>query len=87
MSKDHAAQISAKLMLKAELFDYICWLETVSAPECLHGIQHLVLASDGTTCWAKTYADAVRVAMEHDKELYDATPLPAVSSKEGAREG
>lgn len=41
-----------------------------------------MLASDGTTCWGKTYAEAVRVAMEHDKEIFDATE--AVSSPNDA---
>lgn len=65
------------LQLKADMFDYICWLEDYS---CLKDFaldgqvgDYLVLASDATPCWSKTYADAVRVAMEHDKEIYDAT--------------
>lgn len=61
------------LQLKADMFDYLCWLETVRAPEELHGSRFIVFASDGTPVDGCTYADAVRVAMEHDKELYDAT--------------
>ena len=57
------------MQMKADLFDYLCWLEVVTPPEELHGADFLCMASDGTTCWAKTYAEAVRVAMEHDKEI------------------
>ena len=71
------AKLTANLMLKAEMFDYLCWLEDfcVFREAALDGKagDYLVTASDGTTCWGKTYAEAVRVAMEHDKELHDAT--------------
>jgi hypothetical protein len=71
------AKLWAKLMLKAEMFDYLCWLEDycVFRAASLDGQagDYLVTASDGATCWGKTYAEAVRVAMEHDKELQDAT--------------
>lgn len=59
---------------KVALFDYWCWLETVSAPEELSmTAPALVLASDGTTCWGDTFADALRVAWLHDRELYEDT--------------
>jgi hypothetical protein len=65
------------MQLKADMFDYLCWLEDFCTfrEAALDGRagDYLVLASDGTTCLAKTYAEAVRVAMEHDKELFDAT--------------
>lgn len=64
--------LSAEMMYKAECFDYICWLEETQQSENVKGAAFLVLASDGTTCWGKSYADAVKVAMHHDKELYDA---------------
>ncbi len=60
------------LQLKADMFDYLCWLDGMHGPESLHGVDRLCMASDGTTCWGKSYADAVRVAMEHDKEIFDA---------------
>lgn len=60
------------LQLKADMFDYLCWLDGMHGPEQLHGVDRLCMASDGTTCWGKSYADAVRVAMEHDKEIFDA---------------
>lgn len=60
------------LQLKADMFDYLCWLDGMHGPEHLHGVDRLCMASDGTTCWGKSYADAVRVAMEHDKEIFDA---------------
>jgi len=74
---DAEAQLFRRLQLKADMFDYLCWLEDFCSfrQAALDGKSddYLVLASDGTTCWAKTYAEAVRVAMEHDKEVFDCT--------------
>lgn len=74
------AKLWQKMQLKADLFDYLCWLEDYCAfrQAALDGKvdDYLVLAADGTTCWGKTYAEAVRVAMEHDKEMFDATSSP-----------
>ncbi len=67
------AQLWQAMQLKSDIFDYLCWLETVTQPKEVLGTKFLVLASDKTTCWGKTYAEAARVAMEHDKEIYDAT--------------
>ena len=64
--------LSAEMQYKADCFDYVCWLEETQQSENVKGADFLVLASDGTTCWGKSYADAVKVAMHHDKELYDA---------------
>lgn len=78
------SQAFAAAQLKADMFDYLCWLEDydVFRQAALDGNagDYLLVASDGTTCWAKTYAEAVRVAMEHDKDLYDRTQsVPAQS--------
>lgn len=74
------AKLWQKMQLKADLFDYLCWLEDFCCfrQAALDGNagDYLVTASDGTTCWGKTYAEAVRVAMEHDKEMHDATSSP-----------
>lgn len=67
-----ANKVWQAMQLKADMFDYLCWLDGIQSPEELHGVQRLCIASDGTTCWGHTYADAVRVAMEHDKEIFDA---------------
>lgn len=71
------AQCSGEIMLKAEMLEYLCWLEDFCQfrEKALDGKagDYLVMASDGTTCWGKTYAEAVRVAMAHDKEIFDAT--------------
>lgn len=71
------AHASGEMQLKADMLDYLCWLEDFcqfrQAALDGKGGDYLVLASDGTTCFAKTYSEAVRVAMEHDKELFDAT--------------
>lgn len=69
-----------RIQLKADLFDYLCWLEGKNEPEELRGADRLCMASDGTTCWGKTYAEAVRVAMEHDKGLHDANEKPNKAS-------
>lgn len=74
------AKLWQKTQLKADMFDYLCWLEDFCCfrQAALDGKcgDYLVTASDGTTCWGKTYSDAVRVAMEHDKELQNATSSP-----------
>lgn len=71
------AALNAELLLKADMFDYLCWLEDFCQfrQAALDGKagDYIVMASDGTTCWGKTYAEAVRVAMEHDKEIHDAS--------------
>ena len=41
-------------------------LETEQA-DAVKGVQLLVMASDGTTCWGNTYVEAVAKAMLHDK--------------------
>lgn len=73
ITDEPSAALWQAMQLKADMFDYLCWLETVTQPEEVLGTKYLVLASDHTTCWGETYAEAVRVAMEHDKEIYDAT--------------
>ena len=73
------------MQYKADCFDYVCWLEETQQSETVKGADFLVLASDGTTCWGKSYADAVKVAMHHDKELYDAVQdLEANPPNDGA---
>lgn len=64
--------LSAETLYKSDCFDYICWLGETQQRENVKEAPFLVLASDGTTCWGKTYAEAVKVAMQHDKELYEA---------------
>lgn len=75
------------LQLKADMFDYLCWLDGMHGPESLHGVDRLCMASDGTTCWGKSYADAVRVAMEHDKEIFDAMEAASPNSPDVGRAG
>ncbi len=77
MSNDELAtkllsELSTEMLYKADCFDYLCWLEETHQSEHIKGVKFLVLASDGTTCWGNTYSDAIKVAMQHDKELYDA---------------
>lgn len=64
--------LSAEMIYKADLFDYLCWLEETHQSDAVPGAKYLVMASDGTTCWGNSYSDALKVAMKHDKELYDA---------------
>jgi serine/threonine protein phosphatase PrpC len=77
MSDDELAEkllrvMTAEMQYKADCFDYLCWLNETEQSENVKGAKFLVMASDGTTCWGDTYSDAVKVAMQHDKELYDA---------------
>lgn len=64
--------LSAEKLYKADCFDYLCWLNETEQQERVKASAFLVMASDGTTCWGKTYKEAVKIAMQHDKELYDA---------------
>lgn len=64
--------LSTEMQYKADCFDYLCWLNETEQRENVKTADFLVMASDGTTCWGKSYSDAVKVAMQHDKELYDA---------------
>lgn len=66
------AMLTQEMMYKADCFDYLCWLEETQQRDGVKDAPFLVMASDGTTCWGKSYADCVKVAMKHDKELYDA---------------
>lgn len=66
------AMLTQEMMYKADCFDYLCWLEETHQRDGVKEAPFLVMASDGTTCWGKNYADCVKVAMKHDKELYDA---------------
>jgi hypothetical protein len=72
LAKRLLAVLSDDVQLKADMFDYICWLETTHQRENVKEAPFLVLASDYTTCWGKTYAQAVAAAMRHDRELYEA---------------
>lgn len=61
--------LTQEMIRKSELFDYLCWLEEKEQGERVPEADFLVLASDGRTCWGKSYAAAVAAAMK-----YDATP-------------
>lgn len=68
--------LSAEKLYKADLFDYLCWLEAKHQGELPGNVyrDYLVLAGDGTTCWGKSYPDAVKAAMQHDKNVQDHYP-------------
>ena len=60
------------LIIKADAFDYLAWLEKKRGEEAeLQGADFLCLASDGTTCWGKTYLEAVRIAEQQDRIAFD----------------
>tara|TARA_R110002050_G_scaffold243758_1_gene380256 strand:+ start:4746 stop:4991 length:246 start_codon:yes stop_codon:yes gene_type:complete len=69
------------------MLHYLAWLEAVRAPEELHGAPFVVFASDGVPCESANYLDAVRVAMEHDKEIYDATAVAVMQNNRGQTGG
>lgn len=69
--RDLLNNLVADLMYRADLFSYLCWLEEKQQHERVPEADFLCLASDGVTCWGKSYAEAVKVAMEHDKQLHD----------------
>lgn len=61
-------------VLRSDLFGYLAWLEDHRdhGDIDLKGADYLILASDGTTCWGKTFMEAVQVAEQHDRKLFDA---------------
>jgi hypothetical protein len=63
--------MSTDAIRKAELFDYFRWLEEKEQSERVPNVSFLCLASDGRTCWGKTFAQAVAEAMKHDKDVYE----------------
>jgi len=66
------------LIIKADAFDYLAWLEKKRGEEeGLQGADFLCLASDGTTCWGKTYLEAVRIAEQQDRIAFDSAALDA----------
>lgn len=62
--------LTKEMIHKSELFDYLCWLEEKEQSERVPGAAFLVLASDGRTCWGKSYAEAVAAAMKYDAKPY-----------------
>jgi hypothetical protein len=57
-----------KVITDTERLDWLQAQEVKRALETeTHGkeFDHLVLAEDGTTCWGKTYRDAIDAAMTH----------------------
>lgn len=87
------SQLNDALLLKADLFDYLCWLElkrTQQLPDSAQGTDYLCLASDGTTCWGKTYGEAVQIAKKYEETIFDdkeSTALSASSNNGRASEG
>ena len=79
--------LTQEMMYKADCFDYLCWLAETEQRENVKTADFLVMASDGTTCWGKSYADCVKVAMKHDKELYDAVKDFEASEAESPNAG
>jgi hypothetical protein len=71
------------LIIKADAFDYLAWLEKKRGEEAeLQGADFLCLASDGTTCWGKTYLEAVRIAEQQDRIAFDSAAIDAARRKE-----
>ena len=71
--RDAARKLLDTHILRSDLFSYLAWLEDNREhdPE-VTGADYLILASDGTTCWGKTFMEAVQVAEQHDRALFDA---------------
>ncbi len=72
------------LIIKADAFDYLAWLEKKRGEEAeLQGADFLCLASDGTTCWGKTYLEAVRIAEQQDRIAFDSAAIDAAMKEAG----
>ncbi len=70
------------LIIKADAFDYLSWLEKKRGEELeLQGADFLCLTSDGTTCWGKTYLEAVRIAEQQDRIAFDSAAIDAAGKE------
>jgi ribulose-5-phosphate 4-epimerase/fuculose-1-phosphate aldolase len=64
---------NAALREDRDLFRYLCWLEENRDHDVdLKGAYYLVIASDGTTLWGKTYREAVMAAEKYERAAIDA---------------
>lgn len=63
---DAKNELFAKLELKADMFDYICWVEKQREKKCF-----TFSTSNGDQISGSNYADCVRVAMEKEKQTQD----------------
>ena len=71
--RDAARKLLDTCALRSDLFGYLAWLEDNREHDPdVKGTDYLVLASDGTTCWGKTFQEAVQIAEQHDRALFDA---------------
>lgn len=71
MSKDFQDADFLKIIIeKADLFDYLCWLENMSVKECGDGLPHICMSRDFKPFFAEQYIDAVRQAAKHDKDCH-----------------
>lgn len=72
--RDAARKLLDTHVLRSDLFGYLAWLEDHRdhGDIDLKSADYLILASDGTTCWGKTFMEAVQVAEQHDRKLFDA---------------
>lgn len=72
--RDAARKLLDTHVLRSDLFGYLAWLEDHRdhGDIDLKRADYLILVSDGTTCWGKTFMEAVQVAEQHDRELFDA---------------
>jgi ribulose-5-phosphate 4-epimerase/fuculose-1-phosphate aldolase len=71
--KERLEKAFDQLVMDRDLFCYLCWLEENRDRDVdLKGADYLVMASDGTTCWGKTYREAVMVAEQYDRAAIDA---------------
>lgn len=52
---------------KAEMFRYLCKLQEIQQADELKGCPFCIQGAGGQVHWGKTYAEAVRNAMNHDK--------------------
>lgn len=71
MSNDELASkllcvLTAEHIRKAELCDYLCWLEESGQRERVPEAQFLCMSFDGKTHWGDTYLEAVEKAERHD---------------------
>lgn len=68
--------LTAETLAKAELFDYLCWVEETQQIERVHDAKFLFCALDYATCWGDTYKEAVANGWRRDEVKFKASLLP-----------
>lgn len=62
--------LSAEVLMKAEMFDYLCWVEETHQSEGVPDAEFLFMAKDYKTHWGNAFSEAVASAFAQDAEAF-----------------